>query len=44
MNGVLKVIDTLGSYIVQLEQENVGLRQQIEQLKQQLQAATRAEA
>ena len=44
MSGLLKVLDLMGAYISQLEQERAMQEKQIEQLKAQLQAATKAEA
>ena len=44
MNGNSVCLEVLGRYIAQIEQENTALRQQVDQLKQQLQAATKAEA
>lgn len=44
MNGVLKVIDTLGVYVVQLEQDVARLQQENAKLREQLTAATKAEA
>ena len=44
MNGVLKVLDTMGQYVANLEQDILRKDQEIADLKAQLQAATKAEA